>query len=87
MGLIYLSNFVSIELHVLPPPANEAQFEVGAQILPPPETAQGTDRNKNMPIFYLSIIYFIKDQGKQKNNPECVNYEFLTGKKYNFRKF
>lgn len=33
-----------------------------------------------MPIFYLSIIYFIKDQGKQKNNPKYVSYEFLTSK-------
>lgn len=86
MGLIYLSNFVSTELYVLLPPANEMQFEVGAQIPPqPPGTALGTDRNKNVPIFYLSIIYFITDQGKQKN--KYVNYEFLTSKKYNLGKF
>lgn len=76
MGLIYLSNFVSIELYVLLPPANEKQFEVGAQILPPPRQPKVQTETKTCQysISQLSISLRIKDNRKTTPNMSIMSF-------------
>lgn len=73
----------------LPPPANERWVEAGARSPAPSPTTQGTGGNKNLPIFYFSIIHIIKQRGKNRRNVSKTSIMSLSRrppKSSNFKK-